>query len=262
MKKNLLIFLASFVLVFVLGLGLWLFLRSGAEAPAPLETPAASVTPAPMVTPASAPETPASSTAEAPLSGEAPAETEAPTDSEDDGPVFPETGYTTGDRELDLWLKEIIDSQWEEGLTQEELQQRLYLYVRDKFGYRKSKIYSEADGDFSASAIANMKQFLNGNCYNFACMQYGLFRAIGVDAHVCVGWIGADRPHCWVEVVQDGVAYICDAEMEMQSIHFRNEPRNFYMETYENLDYQMYIKLFRFPEEAVSDDSPGLTNAG
>lgn len=233
----------ALLLALCLSLGLLAGCAQG-EAPAPTPAPAspeptaaATTAPTPGPTAEPAPEQTPESTAEP-----------APTEEPEDGPVFPETGYTTGDRELDLWLKEIIDSQWEEGLAQEELQQRLYLYVRDKFGYRKSKIYYKEDGDFVASAVANMKQYTNGNCYNFACMQYALFRAIGVRARVCVGRVSDDQPHCWVEVLHDGAVVICDAELEMQSIRFRKEFRNFYMEDPEALKDMHYYKQYSFPD--------------
>lgn len=60
--------------------------------------------------------------------------------------------------------------------------------------------------------------FVNGkgNCYVMAAMFCEMAKTLGYDAHLISGkvplWNGGWGPHSWVEVIIDGVVYVCDPD--------------------------------------------------
>ena len=60
-----------------------------------------------------------------------------------------------------------------------------------------------------------------GNCYGMAAAVYEMARAMGYDAHQMTGYVplrgGSMGPHSWVEVVIDGVTYLCDPDFQHET---------------------------------------------
>ena len=56
-----------------------------------------------------------------------------------------------------------------------------------------------------------------GNCYSYAGTFCMFARALGYNAVVFSGTVGAAfEPHGWCEIIEDGIPYICDAELVMK----------------------------------------------
>ncbi len=65
--------------------------------------------------------------------------------------------------------------------------------------------------------------FINGkgNCYVMAAMFCEMAKTLGYEAHLISGkvpmWDGSWGPHSWVEVVIDGVVYVCDPDFAKET---------------------------------------------
>lgn len=60
-----------------------------------------------------------------------------------------------------------------------------------------------------------------GNCYVMAASCYELFRTLGMDVRMMTGTVplrrGGMGPHSWVEVIEDGVTYVCDPDFQVET---------------------------------------------
>ena len=160
-------------------------------------------------------------------------------------PELPFPGFTTGDIELDAWLKQIIDESTDESHTLKENLSSLYRYVRDNFRYRKGEIHTDAETDWVALEARKMMDEGGGNCFTYASTLCELYRAIGLDANVYAGSIAEEnQPHAWVEATVDGVTYIFDVEMEWTRMRFHQPYVDFFMRTYYDLKGWNYQRNF------------------
>lgn len=155
-------------------------------------------------------------------------------------------GFTTGDREIDLLIRDILDSQLTEGMTLEEQLRALYDYIRDNCKYRQGKYYDMGDTSWLTAEAKKMLRDKRGNCYSFAAALCELYRAIGVDARVYSGYI-VGSPHGWVEADIDGVTYIFDVEMEYASLYrpkpgHEGEFHDMFMHTREQMRNWRYVR--------------------
>ncbi len=145
---------------------------------------------------------------------------------------MPIPGFTTGDTEVDAWLKKIIDDKVDESKPQRDQLLALYIYVRDTFRYRKGELYEEAAPDILLAETRKMMEEEGGNCYTHSALMCQLLRARGLEAKVCCGTIGNDfSPHAWVEAEIDGTTYVFDPEMEKTNFRFHHPYFNFFMRT-------------------------------
>ena len=150
--------------------------------------------------------------------------------------VFPATqipGFTSGSRELDKLLAQILADQIDSEMDAEAQQHALYRYVRDHYKYHKGELYETGDTSWLVSEAKKLASTGQGNCYSYAALLCELYRAIGLDAEVYSGTID-DAPHAWVEADIDGVRYIFDVEMEYSYIH-QNRQCDMYRKTYEEM---------------------------
>lgn len=153
-------------------------------------------------------------------------------------------GFTSGNREVDILLRDILDEQLTDGMTLEEQLRQLYLYVRDTYKYRRGNLYEMGDTSFVLEEAKKMLTDKRGNCYSFASVLCELYRAIGVDARVYSGYVFED-PHAWVEADIDGVTYIFDVEIEYARMYHPKPDKphvNMFMRTYEDLRHWKYIR--------------------
>ena len=159
-------------------------------------------------------------------------------------PEPPIPGFSTGDLEVDAWLKQIIDEKTNENMTLKEKLRALYLYVLNTFRYRKGEVYAEADPGILVAETRKMMVEQGGNCWTHASLLCELYRAIGVDAKVYGGTIGDMQAHAWVEADVDGNTYVFDAEMEKTILRFHKDYFDFFMRTYNDVRGWAYQRDF------------------
>ncbi|MBQ6403303.1 MAG: transglutaminase domain-containing protein [Oscillospiraceae bacterium] len=137
---------------------------------------------------------------------------------EEEKPVF-ENGFTTGDRDLDLALQQIIEENTTADDSFEDNLHNLYRHVRDNYKYRKMSLHNAENlGEWLFDNVRIMVDEGRGNCYSYAGLLYCLFRAYGFDeAEMCVGTF-CKSPHGWVQAEIDGTEYIFDVETEYASL--------------------------------------------
>ena len=155
-------------------------------------------------------------------------------------------GFTSGDRELDVRIRDILDEQLTDDMTLEEKLRCLYDYIRDNYKYRRGELYKMGDTSWVTAEAKKMLTEQRGNCYSFAAALCELYRAIGVDARVYSGYI-TGSPHGWVEAELDGETYIFDVEMEYASLYrpkpgFEGEFHDMFMRTRQELRHWRYVR--------------------
>lgn len=124
--------------------------------------------------------------------------------------------FTTGNADLDGYLREIVLDKTTPGMTQEQKLRALYVYTRDSFTYLRRPAYDFGAAGFMEQDALNILRTGYGNCYSYASLFWYLSRWIGYDAIIYSGTVGSNRaPHSWVEIAFDGKYYIFDTELEM-----------------------------------------------
>lgn len=130
---------------------------------------------------------------------------------------FDENGrYTSGMPKLDKLVQQALSEIYSDDMDAEELLEAAYRYTVKNFSYLKGNLYENGDVSWSAEEAFKMLSNGCGNCYSFAGTFCQLAKALGFDAEVYSGTIGADRSkHGWVGIKIDGETYLFDPEMEM-----------------------------------------------
>ncbi|MBQ9607238.1 MAG: transglutaminase domain-containing protein [Lachnospiraceae bacterium] len=104
-----------------------------------------------------------------------------------------------------------------------------YNYIVNNTSYVRT--YETPSGDWTKGYATEVYTTGKGNCYRFAAAFAYLAKALGYDARVITGVIGAARggynPHGWTEINVGGTWYICDPEMQYAD----KKKRDFYMKT-------------------------------
>ena len=154
--------------------------------------------------------------------------------------------YTCGDPELDALVNEVIDSLYHEGMTRDELLYELFEYTVSSFKYLRRNYYKYGDMTYAKKEAYLMLTTRKGNCYSYAGTFCMLARALGYNAVVFSGTVGASfEPHGWCEIIQDGVPYICDTELVMK--HRQNgKEYDMFFKQYDELKgwtYNRYTRL-------------------
>ncbi len=156
--------------------------------------------------------------------------------------AFDENGlYTTNYQTLDRQLSEIVRTQTNEEMTQEQKLRALYNYVRDDYRYLKRPFVQKGQVGWEAEYAEPMIEMHKGNCYSFAALYYYLAKQVGYDAHAVIGTVGHNHaPHGWVEISMDGTTYLFDTEMDM-AYRLRGTYYDLYKKTYSNAPF-IYVK--------------------
>lgn len=127
--------------------------------------------------------------------------------------------YTSGDSEIDGYVKEVLRSKTTEDMTQEQKLRAAYIYTRDSFSYLRRAAYSDGATGWEIEDARTMFSTKRGNCYCYTAVFLFLSRQLGYDSHAIAGRVprrgGGTTPHAWVEMTFDGVNYLYDAELEM-----------------------------------------------
>lgn len=124
--------------------------------------------------------------------------------------------FTTGNNELDAWLRKIVLARTDPSMTQEEMLRTVYLYTRDSFTYLRRPPYEFGVYDYMETDALRILETGYGNCYCYASLLWYLTRWIGYDSVIYNGTVDVRRsPHSWVQIELNGKNYIFDAELEM-----------------------------------------------
>ena len=105
---------------------------------------------------------------------------------------------------------------------------QLYNYTVENFSYLHRNLYEPGETGWEAEEAYTMLSTGKGNCYNFAAVFGQLARFLGFDAQIYSGTITGQAkrdadgevldtkrtPHAWVEIRDQGLPFIYDAEME------------------------------------------------
>ena len=160
-------------------------------------------------------------------------------------PDRPLQDFTTGDLEVDAWIKGIFEERLTDNMTQREKLAALYRYVRDTSRYRKGEIHEEPDTAWVLEEARKMMEEGGGNCFTYSSTLCELYRALGVDAKIYAGTISEQmNPHAWVEANINGTVYIFDVEMEATRLRFHHPYIDFFMRTYYDLKGWDYKRDF------------------
>ena len=138
-------------------------------------------------------------------------------DTELDGFTFDAEGrYTTGDAELDNYLRTLTAANTTPEMTQLEKFRALYDWVIANSTYR-AREQMDSDPGWEVAAALDMFQQQSGNCYSYAAAVAMLGRNVGLQTRSVIGQVHQTYQwvdHGWTEVTYEGTVYLCDAEME------------------------------------------------
>ena len=153
--------------------------------------------------------------------------------------------YTCGDPELDALVYEVIDSLYHEDMTREELLHELFEYTVSSFTYLRRNYYKYGDMSYAQKEAYLMLTTRKGNCYSYAGTFCMFARALGYNGVVFSGTVGvAFEPHGWCELIEDGIPYICDAELVMKH-RLNGKNYDMFFKQYEELRGWTYNRYTR-----------------
>lgn len=159
------------------------------------------------------------------------------------GLYFGEDGrYTSGDEEIDTYVKGVLSQITSAGMTREEKLRAAYIYTRDSFSYLRRNYYKLGDTGWELTEAKTLFSTGRGNCYCYTAVFYCLAKQLGYDAAAISGVVGTNRsPHSWVEISFDDVSYIFDPELEMAYRKKSANKYDFYMMSYDIVPWP-YVK--------------------
>ena len=151
-----------------------------------------------------------------------------------DGRDFNECGeITSGNAELDLRLQAVLEETVDpSAMTQTEMLRAVYDYVARNFSRSLGAVYPLGTDDWAAEAALRMLEEGEGSSYGYAALFYELARFVGAKPTLLSGAVYGEQkqfespdgtrvqapegyePHAWVELRDQGIAFIYDAEME------------------------------------------------
>ena len=105
----------------------------------------------------------------------------------------------------------------------------------------EKEIQASGDTSWLVDEATDMLATGKGNCYSYASAYCMLVRAIGVDAIVISGHVGANfAPHGWVEIERNGEPHIFDTELSMA--HPEQGDLYYYDRSYAAIANWSYVK--------------------
>ena len=149
--------------------------------------------------------------------------------------------YTTGDSELDGYVKDILSSVTDAGMSREQKLSVCYVYVRDGYFYLRRNYYDQGATGWELEEARTMLTTGKGNCYCYTAVYTLLARQLGYPAVAISGLVGDDyQQHAWVEIEFDGEPFIFDTTLESSYLE-RGYDYNFYMMSYAAIPWP-YVK--------------------
>ena len=127
--------------------------------------------------------------------------------------------YTCGDKALDEMIANLITELTTPEMSRNTKLSALYDYLTDRsrFKYGAARFITEDITDWETDSAKAFLEDGIGNCFSYAAAVMLFARALGFEARTVIGQCAQLYElvdHCWTEVIIDGKAYLCDAEME------------------------------------------------
>lgn len=131
----------------------------------------------------------------------------------------PDGKYTTGDKELDGYIKQVLEDCGADELPESEVLKSVYLHVKYNFEYlvTPADMVTEEPGATGWESERALRFFRNGGgtCYGFAAGFGLLARSLGEHAYIVSAQVNEYyAPHGFVVIPENGVDWIYDVEME------------------------------------------------
>lgn len=158
---------------------------------------------------------------------------------------FDENGtYTSGSPALDEEIQKVLQQVLTEDMTEEERLRAIYDYTRDSFTYLRRLPFADGDTSWLLDEAYAMLTQRKGNCYSYASVFCMLARAIGYDAVIYSGRVGANySPHAWVEIDFGDGPRIFDTELEMAHRLQGSIYSDYYNKSYQELIMWGYVRF-------------------
>lgn len=125
--------------------------------------------------------------------------------------------YTTGNKELDILLTQLVKRLAVEGDTNRNNYKRMCTYLVS-LSYRAGTYIPEGQPTgWEAGMALEMLKNQKGNCYRYAGLETHLARKFGYQAVGVSGMIDVGRgwtAHGWTEITLNGVTYMSDSQQE------------------------------------------------
>lgn len=129
----------------------------------------------------------------------------------------PDGRYTSGDKELDALVADILKRIVEENpdLSGLDLLRKVYDHCHQDYKYVRKDAYLFGQTGWEVEDAKEMILKGRGNCYNFAAIFWALASGMGYDVQCLAGTCtGTDQPHGWVVLHYEGEHYFVDPEWQ------------------------------------------------
>lgn len=121
--------------------------------------------------------------------------------------------YTSGNADIDHYIRSITESAADSSMTQHEKLKALFDYVINNYTYIPRKIIEKGAEDWEEEYAEAMFKDGKGNCYSFTAIYYYLCLNLGYDPVTVTGTAVDDSPHSWVEMTENGRQCVYDTEL-------------------------------------------------
>lgn len=154
----------------------------------------------------------------------------------------PDGRYTTGDAELDEYLRQALDEIGADGLDDESALQAGYLYVKyfGEYLVQPEDMTPLEPGAMGWEYDRALRFFRNGGgtCYGFAAAFGMLARVLGQEAYIVSAEVNQYHgAHAFVVIPEDGTDWIYDVELEATRQERHADLALYHMRNYETYFY-------------------------
>ena len=152
----------------------------------------------------------------------------------------PDGRYTSGNRDIDCYIDNIVSSVITNDMTDIERLRACYDHIYYNVDYRANNNHVPRGTAPEEWAEENMLRLIDtgkGNCYCYAAFMYYLARRVGFASASAVsgGVTPDDDDHGWATVIIDGETLILDPELDTSSGPY---PGSIFLVTYEDAPFQ------------------------
>ena len=150
--------------------------------------------------------------------------------------------YTTGYTDIDKFIDNVVAQATTSDMTQQQKLRACYDYIYNRVVYQANSFLA-IGADCEKWMPEYMRHYMSrgkGNCYSYAAYMTYVARRLGygtAKAH-SGGIFSPGYKHGWCEITLDGVAYVCDPEINRT--RFSDQPGVLFLVTYANAPAKYY----------------------